>query len=137
MIKERLKKLRAELRFTQKEFAEKLGLNQATYTNYEYGNRDISNEVLENIALKFNINADWLLTGRGEMFYNQSPNEMNDCDKQLIEEIKNNQQLDFILEELRKDELTTGILYSLLKSKGLDKAGIDRAINSLKGAFEL
>ncbi len=67
MIQERLKYLRKELKLTQKELAEKLELNQQTYTNYEYGKRDIPNIILEKIASLFDINLNWLITGMGRM----------------------------------------------------------------------
>ena len=60
-ISESLKQLRRKNRLSQKEFAEKLGINARTYASYERGERDISTAVLLNICKTLNISSDELI----------------------------------------------------------------------------
>ena len=60
-IAERLKDERKKAGLSQKEFAEKLGLNARTYASYERGERDVSTALLLNICTALNISSDRLL----------------------------------------------------------------------------
>ena len=57
---DRIKKLRKEHDMNQKEFAEYIGIRQATLSSYEKGTVTPSSETLLCIAQKFNISLDWL-----------------------------------------------------------------------------
>lgn len=67
-VAERLKKLRGHLRYSQKDFAKRLGILPATYSNYENERRKLSPELLEKLYNEFNVNLNWLITGQGSMF---------------------------------------------------------------------
>lgn len=67
---ERLKKMRGDK--SQKEMAALLGINYRTYENYEKGLNDPSWSACEAIA-KLGFNANWLLTGEGEMKRGDKP----------------------------------------------------------------
>ena len=58
---ERLKNERKKAGLSQKELAEKLGLNCRTYASYERGERDISTSLLINICKTLKVSADMLL----------------------------------------------------------------------------
>lgn len=60
-LSERLKEERKKAGLSQKEFAEKLGLNARTYASYERGERDISTALLLNICRTLGISSDVLL----------------------------------------------------------------------------
>ena len=60
-LSERLKEERKKAGLSQKEFAEKLGLNARTYASYERGERDISTALLLNICKTLGISSDILL----------------------------------------------------------------------------
>lgn len=60
-IAEGLKKERNKLNLSQKEFAEKLGINARTYASYERGERDISTSILLSICQTLGISSDELL----------------------------------------------------------------------------
>lgn len=60
-LSERLKEERKKAGLSQKEFAEKLGLNARTYASYERGERDISTALLLNICKTLEISSDVLL----------------------------------------------------------------------------
>lgn len=72
---ERLRKLRKTLDMTQQEFAEKLGIKRSTMATYESGRNEPIDAVISLICREFNVNEEWLRTGKGEMFIQLSRNE--------------------------------------------------------------
>lgn len=67
-MKERIKALRKQLKMTQEDFAKRLGLARNSIANYEIGRREPTNAIINSICREFNVNEEWLLTGKGEMF---------------------------------------------------------------------
>ena len=65
-ISERLKAFRAELKLTQKQLAEQIGVSGRGYQGYEDG-RSIPGGDAIGRFVKLGLNANWLLTGDGEM----------------------------------------------------------------------
>jgi transcriptional regulator with XRE-family HTH domain len=64
---ERLIKLRKEHGYTQKEVAQKVGISESTYRNYERGHvPSIKNE--RKLAEIFTCNINWLRTGEGNPY---------------------------------------------------------------------
>ena len=57
----RLKKLRLEKNYRQVDLANKLVCNQATYSRYESGRRNIPNDVLIKLAELFETSVDYLI----------------------------------------------------------------------------
>lgn len=93
-MKERLKKLRKELDLTQKSFGDRIGLKQNTIAQYEMGRTVPSDAILFSICREFNVNEEWLRTGIGDMFVQESNGEidalvqkygLSDTDRSLIE----------------------------------------------------
>ena len=68
MVGERIKIIRSKLNLSQKEFAEKLNIKQNMLSYYESGRSQPPIDVVEKISITFNINTNWLLTGRGDIF---------------------------------------------------------------------
>lgn len=62
----RLKKVRNSLGKGQKEMAELLGVNYRTYQNYENALNAPNWDACESLV-RLGVNANWLLTGEGEM----------------------------------------------------------------------
>lgn len=58
---QRLKELRIERGWTQKETAEKLGLHSVTYLHYEKGQREPPLALLADMAALFEVSTDYLL----------------------------------------------------------------------------
>ena len=58
---EQLKTLRKKNSLTQKELAEKVGVKQNSYANWENGNREPNIEMLVRIADYFDVSLDYLL----------------------------------------------------------------------------
>ena len=67
-MKERIKQLRNSLGLTQQKFADRLGLKRQTIAAYEVGNIEPSDSTLLLICKEFEVNKDWLLTGKGDMY---------------------------------------------------------------------
>lgn len=67
-MKNRLKELRKALGLNQEEFAAALKIGRSTIANYEAGTREPIASVISLITQKWNVNEDWLRTGKGEMF---------------------------------------------------------------------
>ncbi|QCT70857.1 XRE family transcriptional regulator [Eubacterium maltosivorans] len=74
-LKERIKALRKQLKMTQEDFAKRLGLARNSIANYEIGRREPTNAIVNSICREFNVNEEWLLTGKGEMFIDFSEGE--------------------------------------------------------------
>lgn len=67
-MKDRIRKLRKELKLNQSEFGVKVGVKGNTIGNYELGLRSPSDAVIFSICREFNVNEEWLRNGIGEMF---------------------------------------------------------------------
>lgn len=81
-MRDRLKAIRSTLKQTQAEFAKTIGLTRATIASYEGGHLDVSERTINDICRVHNINEQWLRTGQGPMFRQQS-----DIDNQLAAEV--------------------------------------------------
>lgn len=64
----RIKEVRTKLKITQQEFADRIGCSRSGLANYEVGRNEPINSVIVAICREFNVNEEWLRTGRGEMF---------------------------------------------------------------------
>ena len=64
---DRLKKIRANAALTQIEFAESVNMKREAYASVEIGKANMTQTLLGELARVYNININWLLTGRGEM----------------------------------------------------------------------
>ena len=74
-MKERIRQLRKQLKFNQTEFGEKVGVKGNTIGNYDLGLRNPSEAVIFSICREFNVNEEWLRTGKGEMFIHRTRTE--------------------------------------------------------------
>ena len=77
-INERLKALRTALNLTKTEFGEKVGLKQSTVGQLESGVRNVTERTIILLAEKYNANEEWLRTGNGEMFKQESGGAVDD-----------------------------------------------------------
>ena len=73
----RLKELRKEnLKMTQEQFAESLGISRSNITNIELGNIALTDRMIKTICSVHNVNEMWLKEGTGDIFLNNS-NELD------------------------------------------------------------
>lgn len=71
-MKERIKKLRKVLDLTQQKFADRLGVKRNTVGQWECGINPLTDQTIVSICREFNVNEEWLRTGVGNMFIEQS-----------------------------------------------------------------
>jgi len=74
-VNERLKKLRKSLDMTQQQFADKLGVKRNTVGQWECGINALTDQTIFSICREFHVNEEWLRTGNGEMFVEETPDE--------------------------------------------------------------
>ena len=74
-MKDRIEELRKNKKLTQAEFGERIGVKGNTITTYENGSRVPSEAVIKSICRVFNVNEDWLRTGRGDPYIQLSRDE--------------------------------------------------------------
>ena len=108
-IKDRIKKVRSALDVSQREFAKRIFISQTLLGAIELGSRKVNDRTIQLITTEFNVNKDWLLTGKGEMFSSPPP------DLQLEKLLEIFKQLDKPLKD-----------YLLDQSKGLLKIQQDK-----------
>lgn len=61
ILAKRLKELRIENNYSQKEIADMIGIAQVTYSHYELGRRSVSIQNLVKIAQIYNVSVDYML----------------------------------------------------------------------------
>jgi transcriptional regulator with XRE-family HTH domain len=67
-MRERIRALRKTLNLNQKEFAEQLGMRSTTLSMIEVGDNALTEKNVKMVCMTFNVNENWLRTGKGEMF---------------------------------------------------------------------
>jgi len=85
---DRIKAVRKALGISQKDFCGGIYLSRSFYAKIETGTRNPNERVYELISNKYNVNKDWLTTGKGEMFGEAPP------DVELLELVEIVKQLD-------------------------------------------
>lgn len=68
----RMRAIRKELGYKQKDFSRELNISPAGLSDIESGNGKPRHDVIFNLAHKFDVNVRYLLHGNGEMFVNDS-----------------------------------------------------------------
>lgn len=89
MYRENLKKLRFELKLSAQNLADDLGIHKMTVSNYENGKREPTYEVMEKLHNLYNVNLNWFVSGKGEMFIGQDKTTTPALTEQRIKELFN------------------------------------------------
>ncbi len=87
-IGQRIRILRNELKLTQVEFGERIGLKQAVIGQMENNTRNITDRTIASICEKFNVRKEWLCDGSGNMFI--------ETESSLISQLVNEFNLDVL-----------------------------------------
>ncbi|WP_368260665.1 helix-turn-helix domain-containing protein [Eubacterium callanderi] len=74
-MNDKVKELRKHLNLTQKEFGERIGLKPNSISDIENEKNSLTDIVLKSICKEFNVNEEWLRTGKGEMFVDVLPED--------------------------------------------------------------
>ena len=72
-INARIKVVRKALGLSQRAFCKGIFLSHSFYAQIESETRKPNERVYELISTKYNVNKDWLITGKGEMFSGPAP----------------------------------------------------------------
>lgn len=67
-MEKRLKEIRKAKELSQKEFGQSINLSQNHISSLEKGVRSITPRIIDDICKEYNVNKEWFLTGKGEMF---------------------------------------------------------------------
>lgn len=76
----RIRLIREHLKITQKEFAEKMGYAGSMFCNIESEQNNPGYGVLLSMAETYNINPNFVLLGKGEMFLREEEFRFDDLD---------------------------------------------------------
>jgi transcriptional regulator with XRE-family HTH domain len=89
-IIERIKTIRRQLNFNQKEFATQLNISPASLSEIEAGKLNPRHDVLFTLFTKFRVNMFYLLLGKGAMFKPPTIEQdiLEDADGELAEFLK-------------------------------------------------
>jgi transcriptional regulator with XRE-family HTH domain len=72
-IHDRLKEIRTSLNISQREFSKRIFISQSLYADIELGNVKCKERFLRLISSQFNVNLEWIKTGKGEIFSASPP----------------------------------------------------------------
>jgi transcriptional regulator with XRE-family HTH domain len=97
----RIKQIRQALGLSQRGFAKKILISQAWYSAIELGRQEVNERLVHIVATKFNVNRDWILTGRGEMFGAPPPDAKLEELIRIFKELNDLFQ-DYILNQTRE-----------------------------------
>lgn len=115
-IGKRLRAIRERLGITQAEVGEKLGIQSQHVSKYERGETVPTWENLIKLVERYDVNINWLLTGKGSMFL--SPfNYSTTGEKQglSIKDLELDSQLEEIIIELQNDSDLKRLIYDYIK----------------------
>lgn len=99
----RIREVRHFLNLSQAEFGAKIGIRSSSLSDIENGHCNVTERIIIAICAKFNVNEEWLRTGKGNMFIEEDRkfNEFYEIYKQLSKPLQ-----DFLI-QVCKDLLDT------------------------------
>jgi len=100
-IKDRLKEIRNSLKLSQREFSKRIFISQTLYSDIENGNVTPKERFLRLISSQFNVNLDWIKTGKGEKFSPSPPDLRLESLIDIFNEF-NPELQDWILDHLKR-----------------------------------
>ncbi len=88
---ERIKNIRLGLRLSQDKFGEGLGITKQYVSNIENGVALMSNEKLTSLLLNFNVNINYILSGKGDVFLGveQEDEEVDELEQKIQKVVLN------------------------------------------------
>lgn len=76
-INDRIKHLRKDvLKVTQQEFSESLNISRSNMGNIEIGRIAVTDRVISDICLKYDVSENWLRNGSGDIFISKTRNQL-------------------------------------------------------------
>ena len=132
-ISKRLREFKAANRLTLTEIANKLNMPPRTIGSYERGEVLPGTKFYNLMIENYNINVNWLITGIGTMYINQTVPENEDSILQLQEETKISNDDMNILIKMLKSEASRNMILKLIDIKKGNKEALESLISNLQG----
>lgn len=67
-VNQRIKEARSAVGLSQAKFAKRMAISSSYLAEIELNKKEVTERVIRLLALEFNVDANWLRTGEGEMF---------------------------------------------------------------------
>jgi len=135
-IGKRLRLIRDKKGITQTELGEKLGIQFQHVSKYERGETVPTWENLIKLAELFDININWLLTGKGKMFLSPiNYSHTGEKTLQIVRDIESDSQIEEIVKELQNDFDLKNLIYDYIiyyQKLRLTTSKLQDKINQLK-----
>lgn len=123
-MKDRIRQVRLSQNLTQQEFADALGVLISTISKYERGKVRPTTEFFARLAERFDVNLNWLITGKGPM-YAISDSELASLRQQIQKEFQlPAEEADLLVDELLRSQMTRDAIIKLLRAKRGNKAAL-------------
>ena len=104
-MKNRIKDIRNSLHMSQTDFAKKLLVSRSAVCKMESGENSPSDQTIALICKEFNVNEEWLRTGKGEMLKKRTRNqELAAFANDVMEDVDDSFKQRFILALSKLDE---------------------------------
>ncbi len=110
----RIKELRKALKLTQTEFGERISLSRNAINNYEQLRANVPPPTEMAIAAEYDVNLEWLRTGKGEMFCKPA-----------------NTFIDELAEKYKIDDFVKKALVAYMSLSDSDKKAVRRFIENM------
>ena len=132
-IGKRLKEIRKELKITSKELADELGIPVRTIGSYERNEAQPGPKFFNNIHEKYNININWFLTGKGNMFVSEKTSADIGYIANLQERLNlSESEIDGLI-DLLDSEASREMVFKFIEIKRGNKEALDSLIYNLQG----
>jgi transcriptional regulator with XRE-family HTH domain len=115
-IGKRLRLIRERLGITQAEVGEKLGIQSQHVSKYERGETVPTWENLIKLTEIYDVNINWLLTGKGGMFLSMvNYSILGEKNIQAVRDLEPDSQIEEIVIELQNDLDLKNLIYDYVK----------------------
>lgn len=81
-MNERIRELRKTLGLSGEKFGKALNIKRAAISNIETGRNNLTDQAIIAICSIYNVNEEWLRTGKGEMFIESKKTHLSELAKQ-------------------------------------------------------
>lgn len=115
-IGKRLRLIRERIGITQAGLGDKLGIQSQHVSKYERGETVPTWENLIKLTESYDVNINWLLTGKGSMFLSPVTYSLGgEKDISLVKDLEPDSQIEEIIIELKKDYELKNLIYDYIR----------------------
>lgn len=101
---ERFKKVRKELKLSQKDYGAKLDMVQNYVSNIEKGVRPVTEKIIKSVCYEYGVNYRWLKFGEGNIFTETDTSLMAAIDRMMSTENEGAKRLFKAFAQLEESE---------------------------------